>query len=108
MFCSVALNPGGETTLACVSGSVQFICTTPLAAVWTITGFQDDATNVNVAFGQTASAASPRIDTSDLNPAVSTSSITINNFSYGDQNATVVCLNGVNVTQRTQTRIVVG
>lgn len=107
ILCAVTLSPDGETTLACVSGSVQFNCTTPVAAFWTTTGFQDNATNVFEASGRTASL-SLRIATSDQNPLVSTSRITISSFSYGDQNATVVCLNGLDVTQRVETRIVVG
>ena len=84
------------------------MCTAPLSVVWTTTGFQDDATNVNEVSGQTAQAESPRIETSDQIPTVSTSSITIRNFTYSDQNATVVCLNGNNPDERTQTRIVIG
>ena len=105
-FCAVALSPSGETTLACVSGSVQFNCTAPLA-IWTTTGFLDDDPSAFLATGQSASRSS-RLDTIDDTNAEQTSVIFITNFSYGDQNAIVMCLNQFNTSQIAQTRIVVG
>ena len=108
IFSAVLLTPGGVTTLVCVSESVQFTCNTTGAAIWTTRGFLDGDTNVDLANGQAASLQSPRIETPDMNPINRVSVITISNFSYGDQNATVVCLNGQDATQRAETRIVVG
>ena len=108
-LCVVTLSPDHKTTLACVSGSVQFNCIAPVSAFWRISGFLDKATNFEATTGADASRVSPRINTSDgLNPVVAVSSITISNFSYGDQGAIIECVNGMDVNQREQTRIVVG
>lgn len=105
---AVSLSPGEETSLACVSGSVQFNCTAPLSAVWTTTGFLDNDANVRFATGIAASRTSSRIYTSDDEAAEMTSVIFVTNFSYGDQGATVMCINHLDTTQIAQTRIVVG
>ena len=87
---------------------MQFNCTAPLSAVWTTNGFLGDASNVMFATGIAASRTSSRIDTSDDDAAEMTSVIFVTNFSYGDQGATVMCVNQLDSTQFAQTRIVVG
>ena len=104
---AVTLSPGNATTLACASGSVQFTCTAPLAAVWTTTGFVGDGTNLVSAFGQNL-AESSRIETMDMNLVAATSIITVHDFSLGDQDAIVACVNGQDSMDRVQTRIDIG
>ena len=58
--------------------------------------------------GIAASTASSRIVTRDDEAAEMTSVIIITNFSYGDQGATVACINQFNTSEFVQTRIVVG